>query len=183
MLSFINTFNAEFLSKINCYLSGDEAIHLLTNQFREPTELRFVCASREGYATLVENLYNNDIGSLFLPGMAPKLLRNIKGDMYGRYMLVEFDGNPIKITFANAMFPVTSEPSSLPLATLSKESLFTEKLTALDDHIDSPYLLEKDIEDLMEMQRIWGDIQETTFATLSKRGADVYLKRLKTKST
>ncbi|WP_047533480.1 hypothetical protein [Methylotenera sp. N17] len=180
MLNFINTFNAEFLTKINCYLSGDEAIHLLTNQFREPTELRFVCASREGYATLVDNLYNNDIGSLFLSGMAPKLLGNIKGDMYGRYMLVEFDGNPIKITFANAMFPVTSEPSSLPLATLSKESLFTEKLTALDEHIDHPDLLEQDFQDLIAMQRIWGDIQESVLTSAGSRATETYLKRLNT---
>lgn len=83
MLNFIKAFNAEYLTKIDCYLSGDAAIQLLTNQFREPTELHFVCASKQGYATFVENLYDKGIGSLFLLGMAPRLLIDVKGDMYG----------------------------------------------------------------------------------------------------
>lgn len=180
MLNFIRTFNANYLAEMDCYLAGDAAIHMLTNQYREPTELQFVFASRDGYATFINSIEEDDISSLFLPGMAPKLLRDMKGDMHGRYAWVEFDGNPIKISFQPEFFLYTNkEPGIFPVDTLSKEELIAQKLRSLNDHNSEPALLEQDIQDLMEMQRIWGEIQHTELERVERWVAQNYLKGFK----
>lgn len=173
MLNIIKAFDSIYLERNNCYLSGDAAIHLLATNYREPTELHFLCATQEGYATIVNDLYENGIGSLFKSDQTPKQLRDVKGDMHGRYILAEFNGRPIKITITMAMFVVTKELDTFPLPLLSKESLFTQKLMAIDDHIREPDLLEQDIIDIHEMQKYWGDIPEAVFSVVGDRVSSI----------
>lgn len=180
VMKLLESFDAELLANIGCYFGGGTAISLLNNEFRLSTDVDFLCASSGGYSTLRELVFDDGLVPLFKPGKTPKLMREVRSGRDGIRAVAEVDGVPIKIELIlEARIKLESEPSFLPVPTLSKTSLFAEKLLANADRGMDKYGLSKDIIDIMMMESYWGATPKESISIANNAYGDSIFKAYK----
>jgi len=132
---------------------------LLNHEFRVSVDIDFMCATNEGYAELRSMEFDYGITPLFKSGKMPELLREVRADRDGVRAILTVEDTPIKFEIVREVrIPLFTEATYLPVPTLSRTSLFAEKLLANADRGLDLTGLNKDMIDLIVMQQKWGEV-------------------------
>lgn len=167
--AILSGMDAQYLLQNDVYFGGDTAISLLLNEYRTSVDIDFLVATQEGYRAVRESVFDRGLGDFFLGGAVPPLARDIRADSDGVRTAFAFDGINIK-------FEVIREPrielvgyiDEFPVPSLSRASLFAEKLLANADRGNAADSQKKDILDLLCMQMEWGSIPDTSLRLASE---------------
>lgn len=163
ILTVLQSLNATRLLETQCYFGGGTAIVLQLHEYRESVDMDFLCASREGY-----RLLRNEVTSHSLGGIAQTALvyrREVRADRYGIRTVLDVDGVPIKleivsegrIGLSGSLHPTLSVP------TLRQEDLMAEKILANADRGADRSTFHRDLIDLAMMLHYWGPIPATVW--------------------
>lgn len=168
--ALLNSMNSEFLNKSECYLGGGTALSMSLHDYRESSDIDFLCSSPEGYRLLRNTITQSDLGDIFSRKM--EYIRDVKADRYGIRANIKIDGIPIKIEIINeGRIQIEGDENGIfPVPVLSKVDFFTEKLLANADRWADKSAYSRDIIDLLVMAHYWGDIPQESW----KRSRLVY---------
>ena len=158
VLAALRNFDAGFLAKAECYFGGGTRIALTLSEYRESTEVDFLCASRTGYRALRATVTEQSLGAIAKRGV--KLARDVIADRYGIRTFLDVNGEKLKfeivlearITLTGGMVP------GLPVPMLGSTSCFAEKFLANADRWNDASVLGRDVIDLAFMTAHWGDV-------------------------
>ncbi len=155
VLKLLNALSKDALSKSKCFFGGGTRVVLELKEYRESLYVDFLCADQEGYRFLRNQITSTSLGDLFV--QTPKLLRDVRADMYGIRTFVEIDSQPIKfeiIREARISLNGTTIPS-LPVPCLDHSTAFAEKLLANADRGLDKSTRSRDLIDLAHMAGSW----------------------------
>lgn len=152
--------NSELLLEAECYFAGGTAIVLSLNEYRESVDIDFLCASTEGYRTLLNSLHQQELGGILREPV--EHLREVKADRYGIRTMLSIDGAPIKVEFVRedriSLSGAMNDWFGVPV--LDRSDMYAEKLLANADRGLDKYVKSRDLIDLAMMIEHWGDIPE-----------------------
>jgi len=162
----LHNFNAEFLREHNILFGGGTSIALRLDEFRESIDIDFLCADKESYRAVRNQVSNSTLGDLVQNDF--DYVREISFNRYAVRTGIKINDTVIKLEFIS--FPdygLSGETSEqLPVPCLDKASCFMTKLLANADRVDDkPY---KDIFDLVAMYLEWGEIPEKAWLEADK---------------
>lgn len=144
-----------FMDSAECYFGGGTRIVLELGEYRESADVDFLCASNHGYRKLRSSVTNTSLGGMFVN--PPKLLRDVRADMYGIRTYLEVDGAPLKLEVVLeariALAEMTVEPLSVPC--LDHVSCIAEKFLANADRGLDKATRSRDLVDLAFMAASW----------------------------
>lgn len=180
IVKLLEQMDSDALQSMDCFFGGGTAVSLLTNEYRLSTDVDFMCATNSGYKELREAVFGGSLNKLFRNG-SPKLLREVRADRDGIRAIIDLEGEPLKFEIVlESRIKLDSAHTELPVPTLSKNSLFAEKLLANADRGLDKAGLSKDMFDLIIMQHYWGSIPleplKTTKDIYGMTVAECYLK-------
>ena len=180
VLSLLKSLSAKLLESTACYFGGGTRIVLELDEYRESQDVDFLCADREGYRELRNQVNANSLGGIFT--RPPKLLREVKADMYGIRTFVEINSQPMKFEIIReARIPLAGmRIRYLPVPCLDHASAVAEKFLANTDRGMDGSTRSRDLIDLAFMAGTWADDKISEGLTLAEAayGASV-LKLLK----
>lgn len=160
---FLALLNADFLMQAGCYFGGGTAIVLSLNEYRESTDVDFLCSSQEGYRALRNTITNVSLGDIVKQPV--ELAREVRADRYGIRTFVRIDGTPIKFEIVNeGRIGITGVMDShLGVPTLAQEDMFAEKLLANADRYSDLSAASRDAIDLAMLIAHWGSVPEAAW--------------------
>lgn len=163
ILEALQAFDAELLSRAECYFAGGTAIVLSLDEYRESVGIEFLCASKEGYRLLRNCVGSNDLGLLVKTSLP--VVREVRSDRNKTYTVVAVGDTKIKIEFVSEGRVALSGGwhPTLPVPVLCRDDLYTQKLLANDDRGLDRSTLSRDIIDLAMMIQGWGEISRASW--------------------
>jgi hypothetical protein len=151
----LSAFDADFLSRTQCYFGGGTAIVLALNEYRESVDVDFLCASVDGYRELRNAVNQHSLGALLK--MPVEYFREIKTDQYGIRTVLKVDDTPIKFEIVREgriQLQGQRDPS-LGIDVLTPGDMFAEKLLANADRGLDKSVMSRDIIDIAMMLQFW----------------------------
>ncbi|WDR01629.1 nucleotidyl transferase AbiEii/AbiGii toxin family protein [Devosia algicola] len=125
--SALQSMDAAFLQRSNCYFGGGTAIVLMNGEYRLSLDVDFLCADIDGYRDLRSAIRDGGAHAVF--GAHIETVREFKADQYGIRGVVSLEGQPIKFEIVReARIPLDGalvEGLGVPVLTI--ESQFSEK--------------------------------------------------------
>ncbi len=154
----LGLFNAEVLTRTECYFAGGTAIALLLNEYRESVDIDFLCASKEGYRVLRNSVTQQSLGNILKTPV--KHLREVRADRDGIRTFLEIDSIPIKVEIVfEARISIQGTLNDfLTVPVLTIQDMFAEKLLANCDRGADISTASRDIIDLAMLIIHQGDI-------------------------
>ena len=156
ILKLLESINVDLFNETKCYFGGGTAISLLLNEYRESVDVDFLCADKEGYGELRNLIDNNNAQNYFTKNV--QQIRGVRTDQYGIRTAFLIDGTPIKFEIINEnkiQLEGRNTPF-FPVACLTQESMFAEKILANADRYNDKGVHSRDIIDFMIMEYNWG---------------------------
>jgi len=158
IVRLLELMNAEFLWEAKCYFGGGTAISLLLDEFRESVDIDFLCSDQEGYRKIRTSLFDHGLNQIFTKKV--DMLREVRADREGIRTIFLMDSQPIKfeivregcIDISGINWP------DIPVPCLTKTDLFAEKLLANADRFNDKSTMNRDVIDLVVMEKHWGAI-------------------------
>lgn len=164
IIKVLNAMKPDLLEAMGCYLGGGTAVALRTEEYRISAGIDFLCASPSGYAEFRDLIFDGGLDTLF-GEEGPPITREITSDPNTIRTAIGVDNTLIKFkTVLENRFKLDYERTSLPVPTLTLESLFTEKLLANDDRGWEHSIYCKDMLDLIMLQHYYGKIPDKALA-------------------
>lgn len=163
VLAVLESFDAERLVTCGFSFGGGTRIVLDLGEYRESHDIDFLASDAAGYADLRAAVREDRFQALFTPKGLERLSfpREARMDQYGIRFPVVHDGATLKVELIRegriGLDPPMRPPWS-PVACLSREDCWTEKLLANSDRWPDRQLLARDLVDLAAMRRHWGEI-------------------------
>lgn len=156
----LHSLNCDLLSEAECYFAGGTAIVLSLGEYRESSDIDFLCASNEGYRLLRNTVTENSLGPLLNGSI--KHLRDVRTDRYGIRTTLDVDGAPVRFEIVNeARIAISGSVDPIfRVPTLSREDMYAEKLLANADRGLDRSTMSRDIIDLSMMIDHWGSIPD-----------------------
>ncbi len=150
--------DADFLRDTKCYFGGGTAISLLLGEYRESTDIDFLCSDKEGYRKLRASVFDNGLNELFQGKI--ETMRDVRSDRDGIRTVLSVDGTPIKFEIVReARIDIEgADMPNIPVPCLTKNDLFAEKLLANADRLKDKGVMSRDVIDLIIMESYWGKI-------------------------
>ena len=160
----LNSLNAEFLSDAKCFFSDGTVLALTMGEYRESVDIDFLCADVVGYSKLRSSVFNNSLGDIFKEKI--DLMREVRSDRDGIRAVLRVDNSPIKFEILReARIDLTGEVMpDIPVLCLSKSDLFSEKLLANADRWNHRSEMNRDLSDLIMMEKNWGAIPQSAIS-------------------
>lgn len=159
----LGALNAEFLLESNCYFGGSGAIVLSLAEYREASDVDFLCATQDGYRALRSAVTPDSLGAI--AGRHVQLAGPVHIGRYGFQADIAIDGIPV--SFEVSREDRISLRGDLDLAfgvpILSREDLYAEKLLANADRYRDNEASARDIIDLAMLIDHWGNIPESAW--------------------
>lgn len=164
----LKAFNSDLLLQAECYLAGDTAVVLSLAEYRESTDVNFLCASNAGYRLLRNTVTDTCLGALLNEPV--KLLREVHKNQYGFRTFLEVDGTPIKVEFLREnLIPISGcFDQILGVPILSKADMYAEKLLANADRGLDKFEKSRDLIDLTMMIDCWGEMPKEALGKVYK---------------
>ncbi len=156
----LNSLSSEFLSDAKCFFSGGTVLALTMGEYRESIDIDFLCADVAGYSKLRSSIFNNSLGEIFKEKI--DLMRDVRSDRDGIRAVLRVDDSPIKFEILReARIDLAGEVMpNIPVLCLSKSDLFSEKLLANADRWNHRSAMNRDLIDLIMMEKNWGPIPQ-----------------------
>src|SRR5262245_27913256 len=95
VLAALDTLDADFLARAECFFGGGTRIVLGLDEYRESADIDFLCSSREGYRDLRGTVSDTSLGRIAKTGV--RLAREVIADRYGIRTFVETAGEKLKL--------------------------------------------------------------------------------------
>lgn len=156
--SALQSMDAAFLQRSNCYFGGGTAIVLMNGEYRLSLDVDFLCADIDGYRDLRSAIRDGGAHAVF--GAHIETVREFKADQYGIRGVVSLEGQPIKFEIVReARIPLDGalvEGLGVPVLTI--ESQFSEKLLANADRCLDKSVAYRDAIDLGYLVKGCGSI-------------------------
>jgi len=158
--SVLEAMNSGFLEATGCCFGGGTCLALRLGEFRESVDMDFLCASRDGYRALRNEVTNESLGRVFTD--TPQLFREVRFDRYGIRTVIAVGEVPVKfeIVLEGRVSLGCEHIEALPVPVLDRVTSFAEKLLANADRYADRSVYGRDIIDLMVMIEHWGEIPE-----------------------
>jgi len=155
------SMNPEFLLRNEAFFGGGTAIALLLDEYRISVDIDFMVASKAGYKALRESVFDHGLKEFFVDGLVPDQIRELRADSDGVRTAFVIDGLNIKFEVVReSRIALTGAIADFAVPSLSRVSLFAEKLLANADRGNAADSQKKDILDLLTMQMAWGAIPD-----------------------
>lgn len=156
VLRVLDTLNAQFLDRAQCYFGGGTRIVLALGEYRESADVDFLCADGEGYRMLRSSVGDASLGRIAKSGL--KLAREVIADRYGIRTVIEADGEKLKfeIILEGRISLSGGTADGLPVPALDARSCCAEKFLANADRWNDESVLGRDAIDLAFMAARWG---------------------------
>jgi hypothetical protein len=155
VLEALESLDAAFLARAQCYFGGATRIVLELGEYRESADVDFVCASREGYRALRATVSERSLGAISRVKL--KLAREVIADRYGLRTILEIAGEKLKFEIIlEGRIGLSGGPvDGLPVAVLDAVSCCAEKFLANADRWRDESALGRDVIDLAFMTVRW----------------------------
>lgn len=151
--ALLNCLDKDQLLKHRCYFSGGTAVALRHGEYRDSSDIDFLCSSVDGYREIRQAVDETDQSWLFKQPVT--IHRGIRVDQYGIRLFASLDGDPIKveITFEGrvALNDPVPQDSIEGVWALSDEDLVATKLMANADRYAEDAMMSRDLIDLAMM--------------------------------
>lgn len=158
----LERFDPEFLACAGIGFGGGTRIAMEIDEYRESTDIDFICPTTDSYRAVREIVSNVGLGRMLRSPL--DLAREIRVDRYGARTAIRHGGHTIKmeiLSFDDWNIQVVSHPL-FPVPVLDQSACFATKLTATNDRgFVAPY---KDVFDLLAMRAYWGEIPASAIA-------------------
>lgn len=156
VLRVLDSLNAQFLGRAQCFFGGGTRIVLALGEYRESADVDFLCASGEGYRMLRSTVRDASLGRIAKSGV--KLAREVIADRYGIRTVIEAGGEKLKfeIILEGRISLSGGTVDGLPVAALDARSCCAEKFLANADRWNDESALGRDAIDLAYMAVRWG---------------------------
>ncbi len=147
--------NAPFLERTQCYFGGGTRIVLALGEYRESSDIDFLCSSRDGYRELRSAISNRSLGEIASARI--ELAREVVADRYGIRTFIALGEERVKFEIVNeGRIEVSGNGrGGLRVPCLDEVSCFAEKLLANDDRGADESALGRDVIDLAYMVEGW----------------------------
>lgn len=164
----LSGMDAEYLMRHEVFFGGGTAISLLLNEYRTSVDIDFMVASKDGYRAIRESVFDRGLGDFFSGGIVPPLGRDVRADSDGVRTAITIDGVNIKFeVIRESRIELEGDINEFVVPSLSRTSLFAEKLLANADRGNAEDSRKKDILDLLCMQMEWGPIPDASIRQAS----------------
>ena len=153
--SILERFDPDFLARAGIGFGGGTRIAMEINEYRESSDIDFLCPTTASYRAVREVVNNQGLGRILRYPLV--FAREVRADRYGVRTAIEHGGHVIKLeflSFEDWNLNIVDHPL-FPVPVLDQSACFTTKLTAANDRgLAAPY---KDVFDLLAMRAHWGD--------------------------
>ncbi|MFL9610988.1 nucleotidyl transferase AbiEii/AbiGii toxin family protein [Methylobacillus sp. Pita2] len=164
----LSSMDADYFLRNEVFFGGGTAISLLLNEYRTSVDIDFMVASQDGYRAIRESVFDRGLGDFFIGGVVPPLARDVRADIDGVRTAILVDGVKIKFeVIRESRIELVGGINEFVVPSLSRVSLFAEKLLANADRGNAADSQKKDILDLLCMQMEWGPIPDASIRLAS----------------
>lgn len=131
--AILAAMDSKFLMSAGCYFGGGTQIALALDEYRESTDIDFLCASGAGFRQLRESVTENSLGLAFR--RAPQLAREVRADRDGIRTFIAAGDVRIKFEIVlEARIPLAGAiDTKLGVPALDLDHMIAEKLLANAD--------------------------------------------------
>jgi len=175
--SALSMFNTDYLLEHNIFFGGGTRIALELNEFRESTDIDFLCADRASYKAVREQVNNISLGQLVKQDF--EYAREIRADRDAVRTIINHGKTKIKlefVSFDNYDLAGCYQPDLFTVPCIDRTTCYYTKLLANADRALSPPY--KDVFDLVAMFNTWGNIPDKAMQLAEDRYGAVVKKQL-----
>ncbi len=151
VLAVLSRLNVEFLEACFAYFGGGTLLTLKYDEYRVSRDIDFLCSSQQGYRRLRQEIFVQGYNAVFADQSGISLPRDIQSDSYGVRFPAIVDDVSIKfeiIREGRIKLELPDHLDSLPVACLSPDDCFAEKLLANSDRWLDASVESRDLIDL-----------------------------------
>jgi hypothetical protein len=160
----LHALDGDLLARAKCYFGGGTAITLELGEYRESTDVDFLCSDKEGYRLLRNLITPPTLGKVLR--FPVRHLRDVRTHRDKISTFLEIDEVPIKVEFVlEGRIDISGViHPGLGVPMLDRNDMYAEKLLANADRALDRSQMSRDLIDLAMMIKAWGPIPATALA-------------------
>lgn len=164
----LKKINRNIILNSECFFGGGSALSMFLDDYRESSDIDFLCSSEEGYRELRNHFFENNLKDLFDDSV--EVVRDFTMSNYAVRGALKIDDMVIKFEIINeGRIKIEGEEnSSLSVPTLTRLDFFTQKLLSNVDRWADRGVKSRDMIDLLVMRHHWGEIPKKAWEKAGK---------------